>query len=179
MHNTSDNHKHTHSHDHSHGHSHNDSHSHVEEVFNSSPAGFADSVNLKEYEKRNSSREELQGMPENKMEQLYDIAWKQRKEATATIVTMTEEMLSRMVKEHFPESVEIVLYEDHSHDAPHAHVKHVVNSEGLILIDGTSDEWHDLSWTPDVDELVWDLYNLDRQGFQREGHNRYRRIAIF
>lgn len=163
-----------------HAHNENHNHTHAEETnsFLNLPGGENNSHVSIDYQNRVEARTNYINIDEADMSAVYDQMWVKRKEATQAIIALTEEMISRMVKQHIPDAVEIVLYEDHSHDEPHAHVKHVVNNSGIILIEGTSDEWHELSWGNDIDELVWDLYHLDRTGFIRENNTKYRRIAI-
>lgn len=157
---------------------HHNEHDNSSEQFNTSPGGDQDSNAFKDIQNRASERNKYSTLDEADMSAFYDKMWLQRKEATKAIIALTEEMISRMVKQHLPEAAEIVLYEDHSHDEPHAHVKHIVDHSGAILIEGVSDEWHDLPWSNETDELVWDLYHLDRTGFIREQNGKYRRITI-
>ena len=108
----------------------------------------------------------------------YDSAWSVRRTATEAIIAMTEESIARAVAENLPGAHEVVLYEDHSHDAPHAHVRHVLDVHGEVLIAANGDDWHELEWTPEVDELVWDLYHLDRAGFHLGAEGRTRQIRV-
>lgn len=174
-------HEHGHNHDHSHNHEHEHTHSHdeasnVEEVFNTSPAGDGDVA--KDYETRAAKRETYRNYSDDDLDDSFNAMWNIRRNNTNIILALTEETISRIVKKNIPNAAEIVLYEDHSHDAPHAHALLVSDEKGHVLIEGTGDDWHEASWTMDVDELIWDLYNLDPHGFHREGKIRYRRIAI-
>jgi hypothetical protein len=109
---------------------------------------------------------------------VYERAWTTRVKATEQVIAATEELLARAVGAAVPGAVEVVLYEDHSHDAPHGHVLHIADADGNPIMSGTGDDWHDASWTETVDEYVWDLHHLDREGFQTEGTQRIRRIPL-
>jgi hypothetical protein len=104
----------------------------------------------------------------NDLADLHEQAWKMRRAATEQIIALTEETLARIVADHLPTAAMVVLYEDTSHDAPHGHVLHVLDADGHVLIEGTGDLWHDSAWTDEVDELVFDLHHLDREGFRTE-----------
>lgn len=110
---------------------------------------------------------------------LYEDAWAARHEVTRVIIATTEELLARHIKAVFPEAASVVLYEDVSHDAPHGHVHSVRDAAGDVIIEGTSDAWHDAEWSGDIDEFVWDLFHLDRDGFLADAHGlRVRTIAL-
>jgi hypothetical protein len=131
-----------------------------------------------EMDQRLASRQEYTDSSDAALQTVYEEAWEVRRSATEVVVTVTEEMVARAVRAQFPDADQIVLYEDHSHDAAHAHVLHVVDADGHVLIAGTGEEWHDADWSSDIDELVWDLYHLDRSGFLHEGDQRLRRITV-
>lgn len=71
-----------------------------------------------------------------------------------------EESICRIIAKHIPEASIIVIVEDSSHDSPHGHIQHILDKEQNILADGGSDEWHDLDWTGEVNDLAWDLHYL-------------------
>jgi len=105
-------------------------------------------------------------------------AWKARSASTDVIVAATEELLARMIVEHFPEAASIVLYEDTSHDAPHGHLERILDADGNVIMLGTSNEWHDFAWAQEADEYIWDLHHLDRDGFVADGQRRRRHIPV-
>lgn len=168
--------EHTHAHEHSHEHeaSHGHEHSH-EHVTLEVDAATADDM-----ARREARRAELHDLTLGDLEVSHEVVWRARRQATDTIVVYTEEMMARLVHAHFPTAAQIVLYEDTSHDAPHGHVLHIVDADGHVLIDGTGDTWHDAAWTDAIDDLVFDLHHLDREGFRTEKRNgrRLRRITV-
>lgn len=94
-------------------------------------------------------------------------------------VALTDEHLARLVSSNVPGAFDVVLVEDTSHDAPHGHVHSVRDTAGRTLLDGRSDEWHDLPWTGDVDEDVFDLFHLAREDFvEMPGIGRARVIPV-
>lgn len=158
----------THSHSHAHEggeetHEHPHTHGHVEKI---SVASSLSGLAAQSHAKRLAKREEYSHADGSDLDAKYEEAWIARQELTSAIVAITEEMIARLVLEDFPTATEVVLYEDHSHDAPHAHVLYILSND-VVLIEGTSDEWHD-QMNSDIDELVWDLHHIDRPGFVNE-----------
>lgn len=170
--------EHGHSHDHTGEHSHDHGiagehgheHGHEHEVAPTWMPGVSDLD-------RQAARWRLAGATDEALDDLFDESWHGRRTATELILAITEEKIARLVTEQHPTATEIVLYEDYSHDSPHAHVLDV-RAGRTVLVSGTGDDWHDQSWTGEVDEFVWDLHHLDRAGFTAEGHLRTRHIPI-
>lgn len=171
-------HPHDHPHDHDHDHSHGHDHAHAPDP-RVLPAEVTDALYAAQQAKLEQRRAPLASRPTSDIQAAYEQAWAARVEATSIIVSVTEELLARLVASHVPGAHEIVLYEDHSHDAPHGHVKHVLDADGNVLLEGTGDAWHDAGWTEDADEYVWDLHHLDRDGFIPDGAQRLRRIPVY
>lgn len=170
---------HTHVDPHEHTHEDGTTHSHAPHFHTSTlPGKPVDHVAGEEYDKRVTARIPYSAVGDADLEANQDRYWTERIANTKTIVALTEEQLSRIVLENIPEAVEIVLYEDRSHDAPHGHALHVVDASGKVLMEGTGDDWHDAGWTADVDEYIWDIYNLDRQGFHTVEGKRVRKILL-
>lgn len=71
-----------------------------------------------------------------------------------------EESICRIIAKHIPEARVVVIIEDTSHDSPHGHIQYILDKEQHILMDGGSDEWHDLDWTNEANDLAWDLYYI-------------------
>jgi hypothetical protein len=109
---------------------------------------------------------------------IIEQAYAARAAATAVIVAALQEQIGRAVWVALPSAATVVLYEDRSHDAPHAHVRAVLDADGATLADGTGDWWHEQDWTGNVDELVWDLYHLDPAGFHSSAGERIRNIPV-
>jgi hypothetical protein len=167
----------THDHDAGHGHEHGpDTHTHEKSH------GHASTALSREETARRDLRRGWAALSEEAVAGEHNELWTQRRALTERLVALTEEMIARAVRESIADAGYIVLYEDHSHDAPHAHVLHVLDADGHVIVSGTGDDWHDAVWTTDVDELVWDLFHLDRHGFitrPEEGHTmRVRRIPV-
>lgn len=162
-------------HDHSQPH-HENTHSHEHAPAPRRLPGHAvQALHDSQAEKRASRRVMFAGQHVDAVLEMNEDAWRARSAATDVVVAATEELLARLVADHFPTAVAIVLYEDTSHDAPHGHLEKIVDADGHTLILGTSDQWHDLAWAQEADEYVWDLHHLDRDGFVYEEHNRRRR----
>jgi hypothetical protein len=164
-------HEHSHEHDHEHGHEHAPSP-------RSMPAEAVHSLHDYQAEKRAARRAMFASKDIDDIVEFNEDAWKARTSATDVIVAVTEELIARLVLEHFPKAHAIVLYEDTSHDAPHGHLEKIVDVEGNVLILGSSDEWHDFAWAQEADEYIWDLHHLDRDGFVFEEQKRRRHIPI-
>ncbi len=170
---------HTHADPHEHTHEDGTTHSHAPlHPISTLPGRPENRAAGEEYDERVSTRSEYRNVEDMALETEQDKFWVARIALTKSILAITEEQLSRIVIVNIPEAVEIVLYEDKSHDAPHGHVLHVVDKDGKILMEGTGDDWHDAGWTSEVDEYVWDIYNLDRQGFYTIENKRIRKIPL-
>jgi hypothetical protein len=90
----------------------------------------------------------------------YEDAWSNFVNARNEAATASQSQLARVIKDNLPSAEVIVIYEDRTHDAPHGHLEGVLDSDGKLIIAGTTDKWHDLEWTTEADEIVWDLYYL-------------------
>lgn len=173
----------THDHSHPHhgnSHDHNDEHghSHAAPEPKVMPAAATQALHDRQAEKRNARRAMFSDKTVEDVLEMNEDAWKARSASTEVVVAATEELLARTVLQHFPTAVLVTLYEDVSHDAPHGHLERIEDVNGHVLILGTSDTWHDLSWSQEVDEYVWDLHHLDRDGFVLDGNRRRRHIPM-
>lgn len=87
-----------------------------------------------------------------------------------------EDAIARAILDRFPEAHRIEIFEDISHDAPHGHIGKVLDERKNLLIDGTSEEWHNLEWTRSVDEDAWDFHYYAYElftGLNEAGHKAY------
>lgn len=171
-------HDHPHSHEHPHTHGDAPAHTHEHGGHHHEHTAPADLSHGAAFEQRLAARGPYSGLSEDELAASYEEQWSVRRAATESIIALTEETIARLVELHVPDAAEVVLYEDHSHDAPHAHVRHIVDASGEVLIEANGDAWHDEDWTGEIDELVWDLYHLDRHGFVSGGHGRVRHIPV-
>lgn len=96
-----------------------------------------------------------------------DINWKQRDIATKTLTQLTAASIMRRTLRHLPETAVIVLREDTSHLPAHGHVDDILDKDGNSCMPHHED-WHDLEWTHEVDEDVWDIYYFASQRFTTE-----------
>jgi len=106
----------------------------------------------------------------------YELAWATYSRVRNKISDMTQKRIMEHVLEHIPEACFVVLYEDRSHDAPHGHCEGIYSCSGEELLSGTSDTWHDLDWTSDIDEFIWDVYHVSSDRFTTLGG--VRRLVI-
>lgn len=90
----------------------------------------------------------------------YEKFWKNYTEARNAAALACHSKLAEIISQHYPEAQTIILYEDRSHDAPHGHLEGILDVNGSLIISGTSDEWHELDWSADADDLIWDTYHL-------------------
>lgn len=165
-------------HDHSQPHHDNDhAHSHAPSP-RTLPSDTVKALHDHQAEKRAARRAMFSGKPVDDVLEMNEDAWKARTAATDVVVAATEELLARLIVDHFPTASAAILYEDTSHDAPHGHLEKIVDGEGRVVMLGTSDEWHDLPWAQEADEYIWDLHHLDRDGFTHDGSRRRRHIPI-
>lgn len=153
-------HQHPHEHTHDHAHDHAGAHQHPHD------------------RGAHAAASSLGALDDDELVALFSEVWNVRAKATHDLVAIIEEQIARKVHEELPKAATIVLYEDHSHDAPHAHIKEILDSAGVQLLAGTGDAWHDLPWAWSVDESIWDLYYLDPHGFAEVDGQRIRRIVI-
>jgi hypothetical protein len=96
-------------------------------------------------------------------EDAYEIAWSSYSKAKREVIAHTIVKMNEIVLNNLPHAKYVLLYEDHSHDAPHGHVE-VFLDETQHAIE-LSEDWHDLAWSSEVDEYVWDIYNLGKEYF--------------
>lgn len=164
-------------HDHTHPHHPHDEHEHAPSP-RSMPAEAVHALHNHQAEKRAARRAMFASKGVDDVLDMNEDAWKARSAATDVVVAATEELLARLICEHFPTAVSIVLYEDTSHDAPHGHLEQIIDADGHVIMLGTSNEWHDFAWAQEADEYVWDLHHLDRDGFIFEGQRRRRHIPV-
>jgi hypothetical protein len=151
--------------EHSHDHVH-EPHSHLHED---------DSIErylVEEAHAKASLRASYAILDDSQLELIHDQIWHERATATAKLLAITEELLGREVVRNIPDAVTLILVEDTSHGQPHGHISVVLDEHGNVLHDGMSDAWHDLPWTTDIDELVWDVHTLGREAFRHDGTGR-------
>lgn len=164
-------------HEHTHPHHPQDGHEHAPSP-RVMPAEAVHALHNHQAEKRATRRAMFASKGLEDVLEMNEDAWKARSASTDVIVAATEELLARLISEHFPQAASIVLYEDTSHDAPHGHLERVLDADDNVIILGTSNEWHDFAWAQEADEYIWDLHHLDRDGFVSEGQRRRRHIPI-
>lgn len=106
----------------------------------------------------------------------YEEAWAEYSAAKKKVVAYTIQKMVGLIIEQVPEVAYVILYEDHSHDAPHGHIEALLDaSQHSINLGG---DWHDLGWTNEVDEYVWDVYNLGKEYFSLTGGKRRLLIKV-
>ena len=107
---------------------------------------------------------------ENELEPTLEATWSQYILAKKKVVAYSAEFGLSLIKKVLPNAKYLVIYEDHSHDAPHGHVEAILD-ETMHAIELEGD-WHDLEWSHEIDELVWDIYNLAKEYFSLVGGKR-------
>jgi hypothetical protein len=118
-----------------------------------------------ENEKRLTNRARYSHLTQEDLDKENDTAWHNKTLAIEAIVAIAEELLVRTISNKYPHANKIILVEDKTHDSPHGHVGEIRDSQDLLIIDGRSEEWHDLDWTSDIDDLVWQLYTYGKNFF--------------
>lgn len=97
------------------------------------------------------------------IEEQLERFWSEYVLSKKKVVVKSAELALEIIRKFLPEAKYILIYEDHSHDAPHGHIEAILDgSMHSIHIHG---DWHDLEWTHEVDELVWDIYTLSKEYF--------------
>lgn len=96
----------------------------------------------------------------SEIDKSLDEAWAKRHAATVELSDLIVSKIKTLVLEQFPQAGKIVLYEDHSHDHPHAHLAYIATRSGDVLIEGAGDDWHEADYSHEIDELIWDLYHV-------------------
>lgn len=139
---------HEHSHDHDHSHEHPHGHDRGLRPVSDAPSGDA---------------------ALERLEESLEQAWRRRLDADRDITAALEALIATRVAQAMPDASAVLFYEDRSHDAPHGHIRAVCAEDGTVLLAGTGDEWHDLAWTHEIDELVFDLFTVDRARFSPRG----------
>lgn len=133
----------------------------------------------KQLEHRERERAIFRGQETLALNTIYEEAWEGRNKASRVISAVSEELLARKVKAIFPTATLIVLFEDTSHDTAHGHLESILDTNYEVLALGVSDAWHEADWSHELDEHVWDLFQLDREGFVTDPDGvRRRTIAI-
>jgi hypothetical protein len=142
--------------EHSHSHSHGISH---EEIDLLKKSQF-----YKEIEKQNANLEI------SEVEESLELAWSEYVATKKKVVFYSTQSALSLIQKFVPNAKYLVVYEDHSHDAPHGHIE-VILDETMheISLDG---DWHDLEWSHEVDELIWDIYSLAKEYFSLVGGKR-------
>lgn len=135
--------------EHSHSHSHGISHSQLS--------------SLQEATAKSEFYNLVNSLPSDVSEEDYESSWSEYAEAKKIVAAYSIKKMIALVKSQLPDAAYIVLYEDHSHDAPHGHIEAFLDStEHTIKLE---QDWHDLSWSNEVDEVVWDIYHLAKEHF--------------
>ena len=80
-----------------------------------------------------------------------------------------EESIARIVLKNIPEAHIVFIIVDESHDAPHGHIGNILDHDRQVIANGLSDEWHDLGWTNEANDLAWDLHYIARPLFAKTG----------
>lgn len=96
-------------------------------------------------------------------EEDYESAWVSYSDARKKTVAYVIARMLGIVRQNNPEAAYVLLYEDHSHDAPHGHVEAFLDKNHHVIELDT--DWHDVEWSNEVDEYVWDIYNLGKETF--------------
>lgn len=104
------------------------------------------------------------------LEEALESAWSEYVASKKKIVACSTKSALGIIQKFFPEAKYLVVYEDHSHDAPHGHID-VILDEAMHKIE-ISEDWHDLEWSHEVDELIWDIYTLSKEYFSLVGGKR-------
>lgn len=78
-----------------------------------------------------------------------------------------EELIARIVLKNLSEAHIVFIVVDDSHDAPHGHIGDVLDHDRKVIANGLSDEWHDIGWTGEVNDLAWDLYYVAKPLFAK------------
>jgi hypothetical protein len=107
-----------------------------------------------------------------------DEAWLARAQANRRIVTLTATRLADLVRAHLPSAQVIVVREDTSHLPAHGHLDRVEDADGLVLLDTHHGEWHDLPWSAQADDDVWDLYHVAEPGMFHRDADGVRRFRV-
>lgn len=96
-------------------------------------------------------------------DETYELAWSTYSRAKREVIAHTILKMNDIVLNKLSQAKYVLLYEDHSHDAPHGHIEVFLDeSKHVIKLD---EDWHDLEWSSEVDEYVWDIYNLGKEYF--------------
>ncbi len=96
-------------------------------------------------------------------EDRYELAWSNYSRAKREVIAHTILKMNAIILGKLNGVKYVLLYEDHSHDAPHGHIEVFLDeTQHQIELGG---DWHDLDWSSEVDEYVWDIYNLGKEYF--------------
>jgi hypothetical protein len=109
-------------------------------------------------------------------EALIDQAWEERSAATTRLGEAILARTASLIREHLPAAHTLVLKEDMSHLPAHGHVEDITDANGTSIMPAL-DEWHDLTWTMNVDDDVWEIHQLWSLRFVSEP-DRVRRLHI-
>ena len=116
---------------------------------------------------------------DTELEAARDQAWFDRNELSERLLHISGELLVRALRRHVPQLARVLLREDTSHGAPHGHLHQVLDQDGNILVDGSSDAWHDAEWSIDIDDYAWEIHHLGRHLFRtRDDAGRFYEISV-
>lgn len=110
------------------------------------------------------SDEELSVYPEVSLPQLGKII-----EFNPLAGIAIEESIARIILKNSPEAQIVFVIVDESHDAPHGHIGDVLDHDRKVIANGLTDQWHDLGWTGEVNDLAWDLHYVAKPLFTKNG----------
>jgi hypothetical protein len=96
---------------------------------------------------------------EYNIEESLDRAWELRTKTNLLIGKLLSAKIAKTVSANLPNTKTIIVREDTSHLPPHGHVDDILDSDGESLMP-KSEDWHDLFWSADVDDDVYDLYDI-------------------
>lgn len=122
----------------------------------------------------------LQRFTDSQLTDALDETWRRRADLGRAALRICEELAARHLRQHLPGAHEVVLIEDRSHDAPHAHLNVITDHTGRELANGASDAWHDAAWARDIDEIVHDMYMFGADEFSHDtlGESRMYRFFV-
>ena len=106
-----------------------------------------------------------------------DTAWEAYRAQAKQISLLSALHLFRIVQENMPNAHTVVLREDTTHMPAHGHVHDILDANGTSLMPD-SDTWHDLDWTHEVEDFVWDIYETYSIYFMTDPEDKIRKLYV-
>ena len=103
---------------------------------------------------------EFASYPMEALTAALDSAWATRYAATEQACQILAARILTTISRHIPDVHIVVLREDTSHLPAHGHVDALLDGHGVNLLARLNLNWHELEWTSEIDEDVWDLHHL-------------------